>query len=101
MGVNTNITVSDCSTAGEADIERVEVFVEQTEASRNGQHLWQIPRQKVVKPASPGESPSRTDLLHMIQQAAEKATDARSSQHGWLERQMEGIDDSDAGSKSD
>ena len=57
----------------------------------------EVPRQKFVKPASPRESPSRTNLLQMIQQEP----DARNSQHGWLERQMKGIDDSDGGNKSD
>ena len=70
-------------------IEEVEVVVELKQTSRNGQQLWKVPQQKMIRAASP----SRRDMLQMIQLAAEQAQDARCSGREWLQREMDSIDD--------
>ena len=72
--------------------------VEQTEASRNPKHLWEISQQEIPANVQTQASRTRGDMLKTIQQAAEQSTssDVRDTQHGWLEKQMDAIERGDA-----
>ena len=79
----------------DSDAEVGPAVVDEEGTPNGGHHLWKVAKQKMVVE----ESPSRRNLLQMIQHAAELATpepDPRTSQTSWLEQEIDAIEDDEA-----